>query len=244
MISAVILSHNDQDILQDALTSVAWCDEIIVIDDASADATRDVAKKAGATVYEHPLGGDFAAQRNWGLSKAKGDWVLFLDSDERVSGELAREIQQQITQEGDTNGYVLKRQDAIWGRVLRYGETANVMLLRLARKGAGKWARAVHEVWDVNGPTKTLPYPLLHFPHPDVAQFISDIDRYSTMNAKLYYDQGKRSSLWQIVAYPSAKFFVNYFFRFGFLDGVPGMLMAGMMSFHSFLTRAKLYFLS
>ncbi len=245
MISAVILSHNDQNTLPKALASVAWCDEIIVIDDESTDQTPQVAKKGGAAVYNHALGDDFAAQRNFALSKAKGEWVLFVDSDEVVSDALAEEIRRAIENPDNREilGYYLSRRDALWGRELRYGETAHIRLLRLAKRKAGVWIRPVHEIWDVKGPTKTLAQPLVHFPHQDVAQFIKEIDRYSSLNARLLHAQGVRSSIVQIIGYPLAKFFFNYFLRLGFLDGVPGALVAFMMSFHSFLTRSKLYLL-
>ena len=242
MISAVVLSHNDEQSIGKTLTSLSWADELIVIDDESTDNTPDIAKQMEAKVFVHPLRDDFASQRNYGLSKAKGDWVLFVDSDEIVSAELAREIRLKARE--DIEGYYLKRTDVMWGREFKYGEMANVRLLRLAKKSAGKWVRPVHEVWEIKGTTETLENSLSHFPHPDVAQFISEINRYSTLNAKHFYDQGVRSSLLQIVAYPTAKFFVNYVWRLGFLDGTAGAVVAFLMSLHSFLTRGKLYLLA
>jgi glycosyltransferase involved in cell wall biosynthesis len=245
MITAVVLSHNDEEIIGKTLASLAWCDEVIVIDDESTDKTKEVAKKSGAIVYIRALKDDFAAQRNFGLSKAKHDWVLFVDSDEIVSPRLASEIASKIqAHTPDVYGYFMKRSDFMWGRELKHGETANVCLLRLAKKGAGKWVRPVHEVWEVVGETDCLSEPLLHYPHPDVAQFISEINRYSTLNAKHFYDEGKRTNLLEIMAYPAAKFFVNYVWRRGFLDGTQGMLLAMCMSLHSFLTRGKLYLLA
>lgn len=242
MISAVVLTQNDASHIAKALKSLSWCDEIVVIDDNSQDETPAIAQKHAAVVYTHALAGDFASQRNFGLEKAKGDWVLFVDSDEVVSPKLAEEIQSHI-KDSDVVGYFVKRTDILWGRELRYGETSKVRLLRLSRKNAGVWTRPVHEVWNVQGDVDEMVHPLLHSPHPDVAQFLADIDRYSTINANFLYAQGKRSSAWQIVAYPTAKFFVNYIGRMGFLDGMPGAIVAVMMSLHSFLTRAKLYLL-
>lgn len=195
-------------------------------------------------MYERRLDDDFAAQRNFGLSKARGEWVLFVDSDETVPKELVEEINRVTGRQSDIAGYYVRRRDVMWGRELKHGETANVRLLRLARKDAGKWVRPVHEVWDIKGKTETLVHPLLHSPHPDVAQFIEEINRYSTLNAKHLYDQGVRSSLLPIMLYPGLKFFVNYVWRLGFLDGTGGAIVAILMSFHSFLTRGKLYLLA
>lgn len=241
MVSAVVLSHNDEQSIGKTLESLIFCDETVVVDDDSTDKTRDIAQKMGANVWRRSLNDDFAAQRNVGLSKTKGEWVLFVDSDEVVSKELAIEIQ--IATRRDIVGYYLKRNDYMWGRELKHGETANVKLLRLAKKDSGKWERPVHETWNVKGELGELRHSLLHYPHPNVAQFIAEINRYSTLNANYFYTKGVRTNILQIVAFPAAKFFVNYLWRLGFLDGTPGALSAILMSFHSFLTRAKLYVL-
>ncbi len=242
-ISAIILTRDNQDVISGVIAGVRFADEILVIDDGSTDKTRELAKKAGASVYRHPVHDDFAAQRNYALTKAKGPWVLFVDADETVSDALAGEIRKAVSRM-DVSGFYVRRQDTMWGRVLKYGETDNVRLLRLGKIGAGVWRRPVHEVWDIRGVVATLEHPLLHTPHPDVAQFLADVNRYSTINANYLADHGTRVHVWQILAYPIAKFFQNYFARQGFRDGMPGMIVAVMMSFHSFLTRAKLWQLS
>ncbi len=241
MISAIILSHNSEDEIAKTLTSLAWCDQRIIIDDDSTDATKTIAAKYDATVYVRSLGEDFAAQRNFGLTKAKGDWILFVDCDEVISPALAKEIQRSL--EIDCAGFYFVRQDWLFGRRILHGETSKVRLLRLARKDAGTWTRAVHEVWDVKGVVGTLVSPLDHFPHPTVAEFISEMNHYSTLNAKYLYGQKIHVPTWHILAYPAAKFFVDYFWYRGFLDGTPGAIIAIMMSMHSFLTRAKLWLL-
>ncbi len=244
MISAVILTHNSEQTLISTLESLSWSDECIVIDDESIDKTVVIAKKYKTNIFSRRLAGDFAAQRNFGLSKAKGPWVLFVDSDEIVTKELAEEIQMAISNQPSAigrDGYYLKRIDYMWGRELRHGETANVKLLRLAKKDAGCWIRPVHEVWMVKGRTGELTSPLHHYPHSNVAQFLEDVNTYSTRNAQYLYSQKVRVHWFEIPAYPVAKFFRNYFFSLGFLDGTAGVVIALMMSFHSFLTRAKLY---
>ncbi len=249
MISAVVLTHNNEATLPRTLDSLTWCDEIVVVDDVSTDKTLDIAKTYKAVVVKKELMGDFAAQRNAGLKAAKGDWVLFVDSDEVVTPNLQKEIQNVMADSDELKvkseklkvGYYIKRRDWMWGKPLLHGETASVKLLRLARKEAGKWARPVHEVWDVTGVTGELQEPLEHYPHPTVAEFLTEVNAYSTVNAHFLYNAGVKASWWHIIAYPKAKFFVNYFCRLGFLDGAAGMVHALMMSFHSFLTRAKLW---
>lgn len=241
-LSVVILTQNNEATISATLRSIAFCDELLVVDDHSTDQTVDITKKLGANVMTRTLGGDFAGQRNFGLSNAKGNWILFVDSDETVPEELKNEITEAI-KTIDVNGFFVKRRDVLWGRALGYGETESVRLLRLARKGKGTWVRPVHEVWNVPGPVATLETPLYHTPHPDVAHFLSDINSYSTINATYLFNKGIRISWWHIAVYPAAKFFQNYIVRVGFLDGMPGLIVALMMSFHSFLTRGKLWFL-
>jgi len=242
MITAIVLTHNNEPTLNKTLTSLRWCDECIVMDDFSTDKTVSIVKQFRTKMITRHLAGDFASQRNYALKQAKGNWVLFVDSDEVVTNGLQQEILQ-VIEDPDVAGCYLRRTDYFYGKELLHGETTSVRLLRLAKRDAGTWVRSIHEVWKINGPTVTLTEPLLHYPHPNVAQFLGEINWYSTLNAKLLFAQKKREPIWYVVVYPSAKFFVNYVWRLGFLDGMPGMIVAVMMSFHSFLTRAKLQML-
>lgn len=116
-------------------------------------------------------------------------------------------------------------------------------LLRLAKKDAGKWEQPVHEEWKVKWEVGTLVHPLLHYPHPNVAQFLNEINRYSTLYTRFLHAKGIKEPARYIAAKPAAKFFLNYFWRLGFLDGTAGIVVALMMSFHSFLVRGKLWHL-
>jgi glycosyltransferase involved in cell wall biosynthesis len=187
---------------------------------------------------------DFAAARNVELKKAKTEWVLFVDSDEKITPALKQEITDicNLTS-NDYDAYYLRRLDTFLGRELRHGETDHAKFIRLARKDFGHWERPVHEVWVGTGKVGELKNPLLHHPHPTIASFLEKINRYSSLEAEYRFKEGKHSSLLKIWLYPLAKFKYNYFFRLGCLDGVPGIIMAGMMSFHSYLTWTKLYLL-
>lgn len=244
MISAVVLSRNDEENIERTLGSLAWCDEVLVVDDYSDDETATIAINLGATVYKRHLEDDFAAQRNYALRKARHPWVLFVDSDETVSPELAKEIRgiaDTAILDNDPNGYYVSRRDYFLGTWLTSGETGRVRLLRLGRKDRGEWNRTVHETWDIEGRKGTLREPLLHYPHQDVAQFLDSINRYSTINADYLHKQGVIEPTWRIVVNPVGKFIHNYLIRAGFRDGMPGAIMAIMMSMHSFLTRGKLW---
>lgn len=242
MITAIVLAKNEAENLKRCFPSLKWCDEIIVIDDYSTDFTAEIAKEYGAKVFRHHLNNDFAQARNFGLNQAKGDWVLFIDADEVVSEELAREVQNAVKAK-KIQGYFLRRRDYFGGRLLKHGETASVCLLRLGRKNTGQWHRAVHETWQIKGQTRELKYPLEHYSHPDLDSFLKDISYFAMLHAQSLKQEGKRSSLGRIVFFPPAKFIRNWIFKLGFLDGTAGFVMAMMMSLHSFLASAQLFLL-
>lgn len=241
MISAVVLTKNEENNIVDCLESLKWCEEIVVIDDNSEDRTVELAKTQGATVYTRALDGDFAKQRNFGLEKAKGEWVFFVDADEQVSKALSYEILSHLSTEKPFEGYFVRRIDHMWGKKLLHGETYGLKLIRLAKKKSGIWYGYVHEKWEVKGTTGYLENPLTHYPHPTVASFLKEINKYSDIRVK-ELEKEKKSVRWiSIIMYPLGKFLVNYFLKRGFLDGIPGLLVSTMMSFHSFLVRAKLW---
>lgn len=244
MVSAIVLAKNEEGNIGECLKALRWCDEIVVIDDYSTDGTAELAKKHGAKVFKRHLADDFAAQRNFGLEKAKGEWVLFVDADERVSKALACEIKQRITHAGpETVVFCVRRVDVVWGRALKHGETGSSWLLRLAKRKAGvnRWKRAVHEFWDVDGCPDDLSEPLFHYPHQTLREFVSEVDYYSSLHARANLAEGKASSILKVIFWPRAKFISGWVFRMGFLDGMPGFMVAMMMSFHSFLAWSKLW---
>lgn len=246
MLSAVVLTKNEEENIIDCLESLSFCDEIIVVDDNSEDRTVDLAKRNGAKVFVHSLDGDFSLSRNFGLGKARGEWVLFIDADERISSPLKREISYVILSNGrgsKTKGYFLKRKDVMWGRSLTHGETGNIRLLRLARRDVGKWEGKVHEVWKIKGKIQELSHPIIHYPHQNIALFLQKINFYSDLRAHELFAMGKKASFLSIILYPKGKFFVNYFVKLGFLDGTFGLVHAMLMSLHSFLVRGKLWLL-
>lgn len=251
MISVVILAKNEEKNIAECLKTVSWCDEKIVIDDNSTDKTREIAKSLGAKIVEtknflsDKTAENFSNKRNLGLQKAQGDWILFIDADERVSSPLWYEIMERINDPiGNINGFFCKRIDYLWGKELKHGETANIKLLRLAKKETGKWEGMVHEKWKVSGKTELLKNPILHYPHQTIKEFLQEVNHYTDLRAQELYKKKTSVNWFSIIFYPKAKFIQNFFFKLGFLDGIPGLLSALIMSLHSFLVRGKLWSLS
>ena len=239
MLSAVVLTKNEQDNIAKCLESLEFCDETITIDDFSTDKTVEFSKKYKAKIIQHALNNNFSAQRNFALSQIKSGWILFVDADEVISPELASEIKTAITR-ADHVGFYLPREDILWGHRLHHGDT-RTSLLRLARRGAGEWRGRVHETWVVSGRTGTLASALDHYPHPTITDFLNHINYYSTLRARELRDQGQKPALFPVLFYPPAKFLWLWLGKLGFLDGTPGFISAMIMAFYTFLTRGKLY---
>ncbi|HWA51919.1 MAG TPA: glycosyltransferase family 2 protein [Patescibacteria group bacterium] len=238
MISAVVIAKNEEGNIENCLKNLNFCDEIIIIDDYSADNTAKIAKNFTTKIYKRHLNYNFAAQRNYGLTKASCEWILFVDADEIVSNTLKAEILLKISQE-NINGFYIKRRDIFLDRELKFGETGNVKLLRLAKKDSGKWKRKVHEYWNIKGQTQELGSYLIHDKKQNLFEFVNKLNDYSTLHAQENEKENKKSNMFKIVLYPFLKFVDNYFLKLGFLDGIPGFINATLMSFHSFLAWSK-----
>ena len=182
---------------------------------------------------------DFAIARNQAMAKAKTGWILFVDSDEKVTEKLEAEIKEAI--KNKRFNYQLKRTDTFEGKILSHGETANVRLIRLIQKGSGHWQGKVHETFVSKLPVKTLTRPLKHERRVTFTNLFERLNFYSDLRAKELFDKGDSFSTLQLLFWPKLKFVHNYFLRLGFLDGIPGLMMAYLMSLHSLMVRVKLY---
>jgi glycosyltransferase involved in cell wall biosynthesis len=253
-ISAVILTKNEESNIKRCLESLDFCDEIIIIDDYSTDKTTgkirnsklEIRNKFRIQIFQKKLNNNFSEQRNFGLSKTSNEWVLFIDADEEVTKELANEIKSYVLggEWKESQAFYIKRRDFFWEKELKYGEVKKVReqgIIRLVKKNSGQWKGTVHEVFHTDKKTGQLKGFLNHYPHQTLKEFINDINCYSSIRAEELFNRGDRSNVFQIIFFPFGKFFYNYFFNLGFLDGPAGFAYAFMMSFHSFLVRAKLY---
>jgi len=259
MLSAVVLTKNEEKNIERCLKSLDFVDEIVVVDDFSEDKTVDKVKSQNSKVkseiqklkfFKRKLNNDFAEQRNFGMQKASGDWILFLDADEEVSNELKEEIKEALRyatlERKDLVGFYIKRRDYFWGREVRFGEVLKVRrkgILRLVKKGFGRWRGKVHEELKVkNQKLKVIRLRnfINHYPHPTIKEFLQAVNFYSSLRADELFNQGKKTNILEIIFYPFFKFILNYFIYLGFLDRSSGFIYAFMMSFHSFLVRGKL----
>ncbi len=247
LLSVVVLTKNEEKNIEACIKTLLWCDEIIIIDDFSSDSTLEKIRNIASSkikVFRHKSNLDFSSQRNFALSKVKKEWALFVDADERVPEPLRNEIVSLISNNREVLGYRVKRIDNIWNKELRHGETGTSKFIRLAKKDAGKWVNAVHEVWKIEGKVKDLNNVLFHYPHQKLEEFLKEINIYTSIRANELYKEGIRANWITIPLYTKGKFISNYVIKLGFLDGIPGLISALLMSFHSFLVRSKLWMLA
>lgn len=238
MLSAVVLTRNSGQTLDSCLKSLKFTDEVVIVDDYSIDKTLEIAKQYKARTFQKRLNNNFALQRNFGVKKTRGEWALFVDSDETIGRDLKFEIEKEIENKNNQyNGFYIHRKDKFMGRWLKHGETSKTRFLRLARRNSGKWKGKVHEVWKIKGKAKELKSPLAHERNISVSEFMNRISDYARIRAKELYEKGIYEGLWKIFAFPFLKFIKNYFYNLGILDGIPGLVMAYLMSWHSLLVR-------
>lgn len=235
-----VLTLNEEARLPRALDSVSFAREIILVDAGSTDRTLEIARAAGATVLSNGPTHDYAQARNRVLDGATNEWVLFVDADEEVSQELRASITRALSRLDGPVGYWISRRDVFLGRLLRHGNSADEFI-RLARKSAGRFERAVHEVWAVAGPTERLGGFLYHYSHASVGSFVAKTNRYTDMDARVAYDAGERVGAFQVFAYPVGKFFTAYLRRQGFRDGMHGLVFACLDALSSLLKRLKIW---
>ncbi|WP_323017123.1 glycosyltransferase family 2 protein [Castellaniella sp.] len=242
-LSVIVITKNEAGHIGACLDSVAFADEIIVVDSGSTDATCDLARQHGARVIVTEDWPGFGPQKNRALDLVTGDWVLSIDADERVTPELALSIQA-VLQAPDADAYRIARLSTFCGRWIRHSGWWPDYVVRLFRRDAGRFTGAtVHERVQVRGRTDTLEGHFLHYPYASLEVFIDKINRYSTEAARGAFEQGRRTSLLGPFGHAAWTFIRHYLLRRGFLDGWQGLVLAGMAATGSFYRYVKLYHL-
>ena len=247
-ISAVIITKNAAGELPACLASVAFCDEILVVDSGSQDTTVALAKGLGARVIETHWRG-FGPQKQFAIEQAAHDWVLCVDADERVSAQLAKEVTNGVSPAPtgkpaltQATAYRFARRNRFMGKYLRHGEGYPDWSLRLFDRRAARWSDdAVHEKVVVNqGEIGSLAGDLLHESAESLDNYLAKQNRYSTLAAEVALAQGKRANVAQLLFSPVVRFIKFYFFRLGFLDGIAGLVHILIGCTASFAKYAKM----
>jgi len=245
-ITAAIITFNEAENIRSACESVAWADEVMVVDSESADATREIAAECGARVITRAWPG-FALQKQFATDQASHEWVLSLDADERVSEELKTSV----TELGNRNaeqladGYLISRRSFYMGRWIRGGGWYPDRQLRLFRKDSGRWQGPhIHESVKMKDGARveTLPGDILHYPVPNASYHHRMIgERYAPLAARQMFEGGERTSALKIATAGPAAFIRSLILKAGFRDGLAGWSIASFAAHHAFLKHLLLW---
>jgi len=237
-ISGIVIVRNAEEIIADCLDSLSFCDEIVVVDSLSDDRTKDIAEKMGAKVYELKFK-DFSEARNFGLKKALGDWVVYIDADERITKELAAEIKKNVSA-GDFSAFRIKRKNFYFGNhEWPYIEHLERVFKKDKLQG---WYGEVHESPKVIGKIGTLDGFLLHYTHRDLTSMVKKTIQWSKVEAELRYKAGHpKMTWWRFPRVMLTAFFDSYIRQGGWRVGTVGLIESMYQSFSIFVTYARLW---
>jgi glycosyltransferase involved in cell wall biosynthesis len=232
-VSVTMITKNEEEGIRASLESVRWAYEIIVVDSGSTDRTVDIAREYTSRVVHHDFV-DFASQKNFADSLVSTNWILNVDADERVSAELAKEIES-LPEEGPA-AYYISRRNQFQGRWIRHCGWFPDFKLRLIRKGAGKWEGKVHETIQLStGRLAELNGTIDHYTYKNFDRYLASIHQFSRLAAIQLAEKGRSAGIMDLIFRPPAVFIKKYFLQLGFLDGAPGFVISVMSAYGIFL---------
>jgi glycosyltransferase involved in cell wall biosynthesis len=241
-LSVIVITKNEEKNIRECLASVAWADEIIVVDSASIDRTVEIAKEFTKNIFDRPWDG-YGAAKNYGLSQCTGEWILWLDADERVTSELKEEIIKNIDLvQSNITAMSMPRRANFLGRWIDHCGWYPGRITRLFRRSAGKFTEdKVHERLEVQGEIINLQSDLLHYTDPDLKHYFEKFNKYTSLAAEEQVSNDKRFSMIKLVVNPVWIFIRMYFLKLGFLDGIPGLILCVLSANYVFTKYAKLW---
>jgi len=238
-ISAIVITKNAENLIADCFDSLSFCKEIIVVDNKSEDRTREIAEKMGAKVIEHSSD-DFSEMRNMGMRKAMGEWLLYIDADERVTPELASNIKYHVSKGKSEAAFKIKRKNFYFGNhEWPYIEK----LERFFRKDhLESWYGKLHETPKIKGKIGELDGYILHYTHRDLRSMLAKTIKWSKTEAELRYKSGHpKMTWWRFPRVMLTAFFDSYIRQNGWKVGVVGLIESMYQSFSIFVTYARLW---
>ncbi|MXZ75934.1 MAG: glycosyltransferase family 2 protein [Gemmatimonadetes bacterium] len=242
-LSVIIIARNEAPRIEACLRSARFADEIVLVDSGSTDDTVAIARQYAARVVESEWLG-YGPTKQLALEHATGDWVLWLDADERVPQDLRDEITA-VMDKGDRAGYRIARKTLFLGRWIRHCGWYPDYVLRLFRRGADPRFTddEVHEALRIRGPVGDLKHPMIHDTDPTLHHYLDKFNSFTSLGARQLYRSGRRFRLTDLVFRPIFTLFKMYVLRRGFLDGLPGLILCGLSACYVFTKYAKLWHL-
>jgi len=241
-VAAIVVCFNEEERIEDCLKSLRWCDEIVVVDSYSTDRTPEICRKYTSRFIQRAWSG-YREQKAFAHSQATKNWVLLVDSDERVTPELQREIIERLAKDdGEYAGYAIPRLVHYLGRWWRRGGWYPDYDVRLFRRDRATWGGIdPHEKIIVDGKVRRLQNPLHHFSYRSIDDHINRINRFTTISSAELSKAGGRWRLSDALLRPAARFFRSYIIKRGFMEGFAGFYVALTAAVYVFLKYAKLW---
>lgn len=235
-VSAIILTRNEENNIINCLSKLQFADEIIIIDNNSADKTVQIALDKKARVYSYQ-GSDFSGMRSLGKNKAKYDWLLYIDADEIVTGKLAKEIKNSLS--SSFSAFALFRRNYYFNRLW----PAREKMVRLIKKNAlVAWRGPLHETAVIKGKIGQLKEPLLHYTHNDLSGMVEKTNLWSEIEARLRLENNHpRIVWWRLIRVMVTAFWNSYISQKGYKAGIYGLIESIYQAFSIFVTYAKLW---
>ncbi len=233
MITGLIITYNEQKHISEVIKNIDFVDEIIVVDSYSTDDTIKIINSFPKVKLYQKKFEDFTSQRNYALSLASHDWILFIDADERVTPKLKEEIIQTSNGINTKDAYYFYRKFMYKGKHLRFSGWQTDKNFRLFKKSKASYVsqRLVHETLEVNGSIGILKHKLIHYSFEDYDIYKSKMRSYGKLRAKELMIKGKKPTLYHFFIKPLYKFLHDYLFRLGFLDGKKGIVICYLNAF-------------
>jgi glycosyltransferase involved in cell wall biosynthesis len=240
-LTALVTTFNEESNIRDCLASVAWADEILLVDSGSTDKTLEIAEQFNPRILEHEYE-NAAAQKNWAIPQAKHDWVLVVDADERVSPELKLEIERLLLRGPEHPGYHIKRENYFFGRKISFCGWQRDYQLRLFDRRKGRYEEKwVHANVLLDGRPGRIEQVLTHYTYRNWDEYFERFGRYTTWAAKDLLEAGKHAGVFNLFFRPLFRFYKQYVWHAGFLDGRTGLILCMLSAFSVFTRYAKLY---
>jgi glycosyltransferase involved in cell wall biosynthesis len=242
-ISASLIVFNEEENIREVCETVSWADEIVIVDSDSTDKTADIARTFTGKVFNHPFRG-YTDKHEFADSKTTGDWIFWIDADERVTPELLESIEELKNRNPEDlpDGFRIARRTWYLDRWIKHSGWYPDYQMRLYRKSASFWdGVAPHETARVKGQIETLKGELLHYTKKNLSESHRVADSYSTLAAEYHFKNGRTVGAAGLFFYPVAAFLRAFVVKKGFLDGVPGLIIAMQTAYSVFLKYAKLW---
>ncbi len=234
MLTAVILTYNEERHIQDCVASVAWADEVVVFDSYSTDATAQIAEEMGARVLRHPFQ-NFGAQRDAALEAVTDEWIFFVDADERATPALAEEIPSVLGRR--ERGWWVPRHNFIFGKLTLGAGWYPDYQLRLLHRASARYdpGRPVHEVVILDGDEGHLENPLIHYNYDTLQQFVAKQEKYTDFEAGIQFGAGRRPKPWTYLTGPLRQVWWRFITLKGYRDGLHGLRLSLLMAYYNAL---------